>query len=89
MQQQKVKQGTVFETVFYSNPKRESPFRFRATHIDGKRAPKVILCDALHPGQVRRETTVAASMKPTTLISRPAPEPDSHRLLPPGAVHCL
>ena len=49
-----VKVGTKFETVFYSNPKEESSFRFRATHIDGKRAPKVILCDdpRIQPGQL-------------------------------------
>ena len=54
MQQQKLKQGLVFETVFYSNPKKESPFRFRATHINGERAPKVILCDdpRIQPGQL-------------------------------------
>ena len=53
-QQKAIKQGLVFETVFYSNPKKESPFRFRATHIDGKRAPKVILCDdaRVQPGQL-------------------------------------
>ena len=48
------KQGQVLETTFFSNPKRESPFRFRATHIDGKRAPKVILCNdsRIQPGQL-------------------------------------
>ena len=49
-----VKVGTQFETVFYSNPKKESAFRFRATHMDGRRAPKVILCDdaRIQPGQL-------------------------------------
>lgn len=37
--------GTIFETTFQANRKAENPFRFRATHINGKRAPKVILCD--------------------------------------------
>ena len=48
------KQGQVFETTFFSNPKKESPFRFRATHIDGKRGPKVILCNdsRIQPGQL-------------------------------------
>lgn len=48
------KQGQVFETTFFTNPKKESPFRFRATHIDGKRAPKVILCGdpRIQPGQL-------------------------------------
>jgi len=50
----KMKEGLAFETVFYSNPKKESAFRFRATHIDGKRAPKVILCNdpRIQPGQL-------------------------------------
>jgi nitric oxide reductase NorQ protein len=48
------KPGDVFETIFFSNPKKDSPFRFRATHIDGKRAPKVILCNdpRIQPGQL-------------------------------------
>jgi len=40
-----IKIGSRFDTVFYANPKSESAFRFRATHVDGKRAPKVILCN--------------------------------------------
>jgi len=52
----KLKNGFEFETIFYSNPKKESPFRFRATHINGRRAPKVILCDdpRIQPGQLCR-----------------------------------
>ena len=34
--------GAVMEATFLVNPKRESGFRFRATHLDGKRAPKVV-----------------------------------------------
>ena len=37
--------GTVMETTFWANPVEESGFRFRGTHLDGKRAPKVVLCD--------------------------------------------
>jgi Cdc6-like AAA superfamily ATPase len=37
--------GQVFETTFHANRKGENPLRFRATHINGKRAPKVILSD--------------------------------------------
>ncbi len=50
----RVKQGLEFETTFYSNRKKESTFRFRATHIDSKRGPKVILCDdaRIQPGQL-------------------------------------
>jgi MoxR-like ATPase len=47
-----LRQGLEFETTFYSNPRRESAFRFRATRIDGKRSPKVVLCDdpRIQPG---------------------------------------
>ncbi len=52
----KIKNGMLFETVFYANPKKDSLFRFRATHIDGKRASKVILCNdtRIQPGQLCR-----------------------------------
>lgn len=40
-----LKAGREGEVVFYRNPKSDSPFRFRATHWDGRRAPKVILYD--------------------------------------------
>ena len=33
--------GSVHEATFYPNPVNDSGFRFRATHLDGKRAPKV------------------------------------------------
>ena len=33
------------ETSFLTNPVKESEYRFRGTHLDGKRAPKVVLCD--------------------------------------------
>src|SRR5262245_51690928 len=38
-----IKIGAVMETTFWANPVAESEFRFRATHLDGKRAPKVVL----------------------------------------------
>lgn len=37
--------GGVHEATFYPNPIADSGFRFRATHLDGKRAPKVVLCN--------------------------------------------
>ena len=37
--------GAVMEATFWANPIAESGFRFRATHLDGRRAPKVVLCD--------------------------------------------
>jgi MoxR-like ATPase len=44
--------GGVHEATFYPNPVGDSGFRFRATHLDGKRAPKVVLCndDRIPPG---------------------------------------
>src|SRR2546421_12902797 len=40
------------ETTFWANPVKDSGFRYRATHLDGKRAPKVVLCDdpRIRPG---------------------------------------
>jgi MoxR-like ATPase len=40
-----LKVGAVMETTFWVNPVKDSGFRYRATHLDGKRAPKVVLCD--------------------------------------------
>ncbi len=40
-----IKVGAVMEATFLANPVSDSGFRFRATHLDGKRAPKVVLCD--------------------------------------------
>ncbi|MHC4102131.1 MAG: AAA family ATPase [Planctomycetota bacterium] len=37
--------GAVMETTFWANPRKESEYRYRATHLDGKRAPKVVLSD--------------------------------------------
>jgi nitric oxide reductase NorQ protein len=61
----KVRNGTVFETVFYTNPKDESPYRFRATHMDGQRAPKVILCNdsQIQPGR-RCKVRITSIKKP-------------------------
>ena len=45
--------GKKFETTFWANPSKDSNFRFRATHLDGQRAPKVVLCDdpKIQPGK--------------------------------------
>lgn len=40
-----IRPGSVMETTFWANPVEGSSYRFRATHLDGKRAPKVVLCD--------------------------------------------
>src|SRR5215471_17367597 len=40
-----LKVGLEMEATFWPNPVAGSKFRFRATHLDGLRAPKVVLCD--------------------------------------------
>ena len=42
--------------MLYSNPRADSPFRLRATHLDGTRAAKVVLCNdpRIQPGQLCR-----------------------------------
>jgi len=62
-----VKIGAQFETAFSTNPKPESPFRFRATHLDGRRAPKVVLCSdsRIQPGQPCR-VRVTSIKKPAS-----------------------
>jgi len=37
--------GKVMETTFWINKVEDSGFHFKATHLDGKKAPKVVLCD--------------------------------------------
>ena len=57
--------GSVLETTFWPNPVKDSGFRFRATHLDGKRAPKVVLCDdpRIRPG-ISCLVKIAAIRKP-------------------------
>lgn len=47
-----LKVGATMETTFWPNPVEGSGYRFRATHLDGRRAPKVVLCDdpSIRPG---------------------------------------
>jgi MoxR-like ATPase len=40
-----VKVGATMEATFWPNPVEGSGFRYKATHLDGRRAPKVVLCD--------------------------------------------
>lgn len=40
-----IQQGRVYKTTFWENPVTDSPFPLRATHLDGRRAPKVVLTD--------------------------------------------
>lgn len=44
--------GLEMEATFWPNPVTGAKFRFRATHLDGLRAPKVVLCDdpRIQPG---------------------------------------
>ena len=60
-----IKIGAVMETTFWANPVKESTYRYRATHLDGKRAPKVVLCEdpRVRPG--------AACMVKIKSISKP------------------
>jgi MoxR-like ATPase len=47
-----IKVGALMAATFWPNPVKGSGFRFRATHLDGRRAPKVVLCDdpRIRPG---------------------------------------
>jgi nitric oxide reductase NorQ protein len=56
-----LKIGSIWDTTFYPNSVKESGFRFRATHLGGKRAPKVVLCDdpRIRPGIPCRVKVVA------------------------------
>lgn len=40
-----VEVGAIMETTFWPNRVKDSGFRYRATHLDGVRAPKVVLSD--------------------------------------------
>ena len=61
----KVKAGARYRAMFYLNARSDSPFRLRATHLDGVRAPKVVLCNAeeIEPGQLW-EVEVVSITKP-------------------------
>lgn len=60
-----IKVGATMEATFYTNPVVDSKFRFRATHLDGRRAPKVVLCDdpRIRPGSPC-QVKITAIMKP-------------------------
>ncbi len=57
--------GAVMEATFWANSAEGSRFRFRATHLDGKRAPKVVLSNdaRITPG-VPCLVSIAAIDKP-------------------------
>ncbi|MCE9532013.1 MAG: MoxR family ATPase [Planctomycetes bacterium] len=44
--------GATMEATFWPNSVKESGFRYRATHLDGRKAPKIVLCDdpRIHAG---------------------------------------
>jgi MoxR-like ATPase len=57
--------GKTVEAVFWPNPVEDSPFRMRATHLDGRRAPKVVLSrDPRIVGGVPCMVKVTAIRKP-------------------------
>lgn len=60
-----IRPGAVHETVFTVNPVGDSPYGFRATHLDGRRAPKVILSDdpRVRPG-ARIQVRILKILKP-------------------------
>lgn len=62
--------GEVFETVFASNRKPDSVFRFRATRINGLRSPKVILCNDARVQVGRRCRVRVESVKKPTAKQR-------------------
>jgi MoxR-like ATPase len=47
-----IQPGALMEATFWPNPVKDSGFRYRASHLDGRRAPKVVLCDdpRIRPG---------------------------------------
>jgi len=47
-----IQPGATMEATFWPNPVKDSGFRYRATHLDGRKAPKVVLCDdpRIRPG---------------------------------------
>lgn len=60
-----IRVGATMWTTFFVNPVDTSKYRYRATHLDGKRAPKVVLTDdeRVRPG-VRTEVRIVAVHKP-------------------------
>jgi len=58
---EEIRVGDTMEATFWVNPVSESRFRYRATHLDGKRAPKIVLSDdpAIRPGIPCRVRIVA------------------------------
>lgn len=62
---EEVNVGATVSATFWANPVGESKFRFRTTHLNGKRAPKVVLSDdpRIRPG-VPAMVKVTAVRKP-------------------------
>jgi len=57
--------GRTMSTTFFVNPVDSSKYRYRATHLDGKRAPKVVLSDdaRIRPG-LRTQVRIVEVHKP-------------------------
>ena len=60
-----IRTGATMWTTFFVNPVDSSKYRYRATHLNGKRAPKVVLTDdeRVRPG-IRTEVRIVAVHKP-------------------------
>jgi len=72
---EELKPGKVLEGTFWVNPVKDSGYRFRATHLDGRRAPKVVLCDdpRIRPGvpclvKIREITKAARSDRGAVVV---------------------
>jgi len=59
-----LKVGGLHEATFYPNAQADSDFRYRATHLDGRRAPKVVLCNDDVPTGVPCQVRIKAITKP-------------------------
>ncbi|MEL6546310.1 MAG: AAA family ATPase, partial [Myxococcota bacterium] len=64
-----LKDGQTMDATFWVNPVEDNEFRFRATHLDGKRAPKVVLCD-----DPRVRAGVPCRVKIKTIHKRDVPD---------------
>lgn len=78
---EELKIGHTMETTFWPNPVKNSEYRFRATHLDGKRAPKVVLCN---DSKVRPGIPCMVEV-----VSIQKPEVPNHGLIEVKFIHAL
>jgi nitric oxide reductase NorQ protein len=62
---EEIRLRAIMEATFYPNFVKESGFRYKATHLDGRRAPKVVLCNdpRIRPG-IPCQVRIKAIRKP-------------------------